>query len=62
MLAAALIHAADPELAPHRPKAVEARIDMLRPLPQRIARPRQVTLGCICSDPFYLKAAAMPTD
>lgn len=56
MLAAALIHAADPELAPHRPAAIEARIDMLRRLPQRIARPRQRTPGCICSDADYLKA------
>lgn len=56
MLAASLIHAADPELSPHRPWAVEARIDMLRPLPQLIARPRQRTPGCICSDVDYLSA------
>jgi hypothetical protein len=58
MLAAALIHAADPQLAPHRPAAIEGRINMLRPLPQRMARPRQLTPGCICSDADYLRGRA----
>jgi hypothetical protein len=57
MLAASMLVAADPALRELRAEAVEARVDLLRGFPQVLPRPRQLTSGCICSDPDYLAAA-----
>lgn len=49
-----------PELRALRPDAIEARWNVLRPLPQQFPRPRARTAQCICSDPdwYGLSAAA----
>jgi molybdopterin/thiamine biosynthesis adenylyltransferase len=55
MLAAQLLIAATPELAAHRPKAIEARLNLLARFPQLSARPRMRTANCICSDAVFLR-------
>jgi hypothetical protein len=57
MLAAELLWSRRPEWAAARDAAVEHRYDVLRGFPQVIARPRQRTLHCLCSDPISLSAA-----
>lgn len=57
MLAVTYYGASVPALRETRHNAVEARIDVLRGLPQVINRPRQLTPGCLCSDHSYLAAA-----
>lgn len=56
MLAVQVLVAAHPKLAARRPTHVEGRVDMLRPLPQRLSRPRQPTPGCLCSDADFRTA------
>jgi hypothetical protein len=53
MLAATFIASHDEALRHHRPQAIEARLDVLRSLPQTLTRLRARTLGCLCSDPLY---------
>ncbi len=53
MLALQLVVAVSPALVAYRPKAVEGRLDVLRPLPAIVPRPRQRTPDCICQDPDY---------
>lgn len=55
MLAAQILIASSPELAPLRPIAPEARLNVLAGLPQIAVRPRQRTAGCICSDPDFVE-------
>jgi hypothetical protein len=50
MLATSLIATRDPNLSPHLPKQVEARLDVLAGLPQELRRPRKPTAGCLCQD------------
>ncbi len=54
MLAAQLILARIPQFRSLRSEAMEGRFDVLAGLPQVIGRPRQRTLGCVCSDPDYI--------
>jgi hypothetical protein len=54
MLATQLVVAAHPQLLPYRPAGIEARLDLLAPIPQIAVRPRQQTPGCICSDPDFI--------
>jgi len=56
MLAAELVWASDPNLASRRDRATEHRFDVLRGFPQVVARPRQRTDQCLCSDTTYLDA------
>ena len=56
MLATQLLVAARPELVPYRNPFIEARLDLLSGLPQVIARPRQRTPNCICSDTDFQEA------
>lgn len=51
MLAVQVLAARHPEMRAVRSAAVEGRLDLLRPLPQIIPRPRQATPGCQCQDP-----------
>ncbi len=53
LLAAQLLVASDPDLAPRRPESTEVRYDVLQGLPQVLARPRKVTTGCLCQDPDF---------
>lgn len=55
MLATQLLVAAAPELRAYRNAAIESRIDLLAGFPQIVARPRQRTTGCICSDPDFIQ-------
>jgi hypothetical protein len=50
MLAAEVLIAHAPSLATVRTPFVEGRVDVLGGVPQDVGRPRQRTLGCICSD------------
>jgi hypothetical protein len=56
MLAAEVLTASE-ELRGERDAAVERRFDVLRGFPQVIARPRERTPGCLCSDPDYVRGA-----
>lgn len=58
MLAVQVLTGADPELRARRPTTPEGRFDVLRGLPQHIARPRTVTPGCFCQDADYQSAHA----
>lgn len=58
MLATQLVAATDDGLRAIRHPATEARLDMLRRLPQRLARPRTRTEGCLCADSHFLAAAS----
>lgn len=60
MLAVELLCAADHVLARARPAATEGRLHVLAALPQVLARPRQRTVGCICSDRDFVEAANAP--
>lgn len=51
MLAVQVLAARHPEMRAVRPAAGEGRLDLLRALPQVLARPRQPTPGCQCQDP-----------
>lgn len=51
MLAVQVLAARHPALRAVRPSATEGRIDLLRPLPQVLARPRRPSPGCLCQDP-----------
>lgn len=53
MLATLVITATDPVLAAARTTAVEGRLDVLSPLPQRARWPVARAAGCICSDPDF---------
>lgn len=53
LLAAQLLVASDPDLAPRRPESTEVRYDVLQGLPQVLARPRKATTGCLCQDPDF---------
>lgn len=55
MLATQVVVASVPELAEWRPAMTEGRLDLLAPMPQMPARPRQRTPGCLCSDPDFLE-------
>lgn len=57
MLAVTYYAANTPALRACRSDAVEARLDVLRGLPQVVNRPRQRTPGCLCSDRAYLAVA-----
>jgi len=59
MLATQLLVAADPVLRDRRDAAGQGRLDLLRALPQVVGRPKQVTAGCLCRDPDYVRAAAV---
>lgn len=61
MLAVQALAAAIPELAAARPEPVEGRLDLMRGLPQIVARPRARTPGCFCADPAYQDAAGPPS-
>lgn len=61
MLAAELIWSNTPDFADQRDAVIEHRYDVLRGFPQVVARPRQRTPHCLCSDPFYLAATASRT-
>lgn len=61
MLAAQFVAASEERLRPWRPGPVEARLDMLRGLPQVLARPRARTSGCLCDDPFFRRTAESQT-
>ncbi|MFG2055063.1 ThiF family adenylyltransferase [Micromonospora sp. NPDC048930] len=50
MLAIQLLVASYPPLRERRPPFVEGRVNLLRPLPQTLERPRQRTPGCVCGD------------
>ena len=54
-LALELLLAADPALRSYRAAQIERRLDVMRPLPQVIPRPRLATVGCFCGDPDYLE-------
>jgi hypothetical protein len=56
MLATQVIIANDPRLLRRRDGHVEARIDVARPLPQILGRPRQPHSECICRDPAFVSA------
>ncbi len=56
MLATTLVASHDETLRPYRSHAIEARLDLLRGLPQTLTRPRARTQGCLCSDPLYQQA------
>jgi hypothetical protein len=58
MLAVTYYAAHAPELRDRRSEAIEARLDVLRGLPQILNRPRQRTSACLCSDPAYLAVAS----
>ena len=60
MLALQPFLALTPELCNMRPSAVENRLDVLAGLPQVVPRPRARTVGCLCSDAAYLRAASVP--
>lgn len=47
-----------PELRSLRSPAIENRLDLLAGLPQIVSRPRERTVGCLCSDPTYIRAVA----
>ncbi|MEZ0579254.1 ThiF family adenylyltransferase [Nocardioides sp. MH1] len=61
MLAAELIWASDVALAERRDQSTEHRFDVLRGFPQVVARPRQPTAHCLCSDAAYLESSAAVT-
>lgn len=50
MLAVQLVTGSTSGTALPRPKEAEGRIDILRPFPQVVPRPRAPTTGCICQD------------
>lgn len=56
LLATELVLASDPRLRARRGHSAEHRYDVLRGLPQVLARPRARTPNCICSDADYLTA------
>jgi hypothetical protein len=58
MLATTFLVSSDYTLQPHRPAAIEGRLDLLRGLPQILSRPRARTPGCLCGDPFYRRTAS----
>jgi len=62
MLAAELIWSRIPDFADQRDTIIEHRYDVLRGFPQVVARPRQRTPNCLCSDPVYLAASAPPPE
>lgn len=62
MLATSAIAAELDDLREHRAPIPEMRLDLRQGLPQRPARPRQRTPGCICGDPDYLMAARAGSD
>lgn len=57
-LAAQALLAEDPRLRALRHDFVEARYDVLRGLPQVLAKPRQRQAGCICGDADFVAAWA----
>lgn len=57
MLATVFVASQDDALRAHLPHAIEARIDVQRGLPQVLARPRERSEGCFCSDDDYLALA-----
>ena len=57
MLATTYVAGSDHTLLSHRPPQIEARFDLLRGFPQTLTRPRARTIGCLCSDHFYLDVA-----
>ena len=58
MLAAELLWSRSEELTSLRDTNPEHRYDVLRGFPQVVARPRQRTPHCLCSDPEYVAASA----
>ncbi len=62
MLAAELIWSRTPDFADQRDTIIEHRYDVLRGFPQVVARPRQRTPHCLCTDPFYLAPSAAPPE
>ena len=54
MLATQLIVGSSSELQPFRSTSTEARLDVLAGLPQVVARPRQRTPSCLCSDSDFV--------
>lgn len=56
MLALQPLVSAIPDLLKYRSPSAEGRFDLNAGLPQVVARPRQKTGGCFCSDPDYVKA------
>jgi hypothetical protein len=58
MLATQLLTSASPQLAVHRHKATEGRLNLLSPFPQLSARPRMATPNCICADTAFLRRYA----
>ena len=54
MLATQLIVGSSSELQPFRSSSTEARLDVLAGLPQVVARPRQRTPSCLCSDSDFV--------
>ncbi len=61
MLVAELLWSRAPDLMAQRDASVEHRFDVLRGFPQVVARPRQRTENCLCSDQNYVIHAADPT-
>ncbi|GAB3662538.1 hypothetical protein GCM10027596_24190 [Nocardioides korecus] len=57
MVVAELVWSRTPELASQRDALIEHRYDVLRGFPQVVARPRERTLHCLCSDPVFVAAA-----
>lgn len=56
MLVAELVWSRTPEVASQRDVLIEHRYDVLRGFPQVVARPRERTRHCLCSDPVYVAA------
>jgi len=57
MLSLQPLLSADPQLRELRPDSIDARLNLLAPLPPIIARPRTRTSGCLCGDTDYQAAA-----
>lgn len=57
LLAFEVVAAYVPELAAARSPQIETRLNLLVGLPQITARPRERTVGCICSDSDFLSVA-----
>jgi ThiF family len=55
MLVAELLWSRQPELTAQRDAPIEHRYDVLRGFPQVVARPRQRTPHCLCSDAIYTR-------
>jgi hypothetical protein len=54
MLASQLLIASDPDLATHRPAAIEGRYNVLGSPTQLVSLPRSRTPKCLCSDRDFL--------